>query len=166
MNILSIPGRVCRLLIPCCLFGTMAVTNALADDDSAASSDADSDEYFQLEKCIQTSQLRNTEIIDDRTIIFHMRHQKIFVKHLPHRCFGLRMAGAFSYRSVTARLCDIDTIRVVNSFDRQPDAGPSCGLGKFRPVTEEEVEMLKNKEAEKPPQAPEPDEDSDEEGAD
>jgi len=31
-------------------------------------------------------------------------------------------------------------------------AGPTCGLGKFRPVTEEELAMIKNKEIETLPE--------------
>jgi len=166
MNILSIPGRIFRFVMPCCLLAFVA----LADNDSSARSDGDSDgdsgEYFQLEKCVRTSQIRHTYIIDDRTIIFYMSHQKIFVNQLPYRCSGLRMAGTFSYRPIGSQLCKVDTIKVVRSFGGRPDIGPSCGLGMFRPVTEEEVAMLKNKEVEAPPQEPESAEDSDEGASD
>lgn len=166
MNTLSIPDRIVRFVIPCCLLAAVAV----ADDDSAAGSDADSNdaagEYFQLEKCIPASQIRRTEILDDRTIIFYMRQQKIFVNQLPRRCSGLRIAGTFSYRTIAARLCDIDTIRVIRSTGGGASSGPSCGLGMFRPVTEEEVAMLKNREAETPPQESAPVEDPDESASD
>ncbi len=92
MKILLICGRLCRILIP----GLLCAVVAVADDDSAASSDADTGEFFQLEDCIRTSQIRNTDILDDRTIIFYMSHQKIFVNQLPRRCSGLRIADAFS----------------------------------------------------------------------
>jgi len=164
MNILSIPGRVCRFVIPCCLLAVVAV----ADDDSAAGSDADSDtdsgEYFKLEKCIQTQQIRRTYIVDDRTIIFYMSRKKIYMNQLPHRCSGLRIAGTFSYRLTAAgtRLCNIDLITVVRPFGGLSNTGASCGLGMFRPVTEEEVAMIRNKEVEAPPQDPAPAEASDE----
>ena len=149
MEISFVFGGLCRVLIPSLLCAVVAV----ADDQ--ASSDADSGEYFQLENCIRTAQIRSTDIIDDRTIVFYMSHQKIFVNQLPRRCSGLRIADAFSYRTTISQLCNVDVIRVVRTFGRRLDTGPSCGLGKFRPATEEEVAMLKNKEAEEPAQEPE-----------
>ncbi len=157
MKSLSILGRACRLIFPCCLL----VGVVMADDDSAASSDDESEEYYQLEKCILPSRIRSTDIIDDRTIVFYMSQKKIFVNQLPRRCAGLRIAGAFSYRVSVARLCDIDRITVVDSFGGRVNRGASCGLGKFRPVTEEEVAMLKNKEIPPEPQEPAPAEDAD-----
>jgi len=152
MNFLSIHGWIFRFIILYCLFAVVAV----ADDDSAASSDADSDtlpdDYFQLENCIQASRIRRTSIVDDRTIIFYMYQQKIYVNHLPRRCAGLKIAGTFSYRLRGSQLCSFDMITVVRTMSVGANIGPSCGLGSFRPVTEEEVAMLKNKEVEALPQ--------------
>jgi len=166
MSILSKSSRVFRFVIPFCLFAVIA----MAGDDNATGSGIDSDagsdehsdedsddytgEYFQLENCIRRSAIRRTDIVDDRTIIFYMSQQKIFVNQLPNRCSGLRSAGTFAYRTTGSQLCSVDTITVVRSMGRGLSSGPSCGLGKFRPVTKEEVAMLKNKEVEAPPQEP------------
>ncbi len=139
---------------------------AVADDGGAETGSetvkSGQDEDLQLEKCIHTAYIRNTDILDDRTIVFYMRQKKIFVNQLPNRCFGLRMADGFAYNVSGLRLCDIDTIRVFRSFGNKSDMGPSCGLGMFRPVTEEEVAILKNREAETSPKEPESDEDTEE----
>ncbi len=158
MNFLSIPGWIIRFMI----IGGLFAVAAVADDDSAASSDghsesnpdAEPDDYFQLENCISASRIRSTSIIDDRTIIFYMNQRKIYVNHLPHRCAGLKIAGTFSYRLRGSQLCNVDTITVTRMMGGGINTGPSCGLGHFRPVTEEEVAMLKNKEVEVPPQEP------------
>jgi len=148
MTMLSKKSGLFRWFIPCCLL--IAVAAAAADDNGKAASDADSDadagEYFKLENCVDTSRIRRTSIIDDRTIVFYMNQKKIFVNHLPYRCPGLKIAGTFSYRTSISQLCNVDTIKVIRSMGGRIDAGPSCGLGKFRPVTEEEVAMLRNKE--------------------
>ncbi|MAF84578.1 MAG: hypothetical protein QGH93_05195 [Gammaproteobacteria bacterium] len=157
MKNLSRLGRVLRFIIPCCLLAVVAV----ADDDNKTGSDANAGEDVLLEKCAQTNQIRHTSIVDDQTILFYMNQQKIFVNQLPHRCGGLRIAGAFSYRLTNSRLCDIDTIKVVRTFGGRLDTGPSCGLGKFRLVTEEEVAQLRNKDDEKSPQDSEPAETTD-----
>jgi len=142
------------LIILCCLFAGMAMADddGAVDSDSGTSSGGNSDDYFQLEKCISPAWIRHTYIVDDRTIIFYMNQQKIFVNRLPHRCAGLRSAGTFSYRLRGIRLCNIDTIKVVRSTGGRLDTGPTCGLGMFRPVTEEEAAMIRNNEAESPPQ--------------
>jgi hypothetical protein len=151
MSILLKISRVSRIVIP----GVLLAAIAMAGDDSAngsqEESDGDSDEYFQLENCISRSAIRRTEVIDDRTIVFHMSHQKIYLNQLPNRCSGLRSARTFSYRPTGSQLCNVDTIKVVRSISGRPDIGPSCGLGKFRPVTKEEVAMIKNKDTEIPP---------------
>jgi len=140
---------------------------AMADGDDAVDSDSDtsswsnSDDYFQLEKCISPGWIRHTYIVDDRTIIFYMNQQKIFVNRLPHRCAGLRSAGTFSYRLRGIQLCNVDTIKVVRSAGSRLETGPTCGLGMFRPVAEEEAVMIRNKEAEIPPQESESAENSD-----
>jgi|GEM_PF-999801 len=149
MSILSKKSAFSRWFIPCYLL--IAAAAAAADDNGEAASDADSDadagDYFKLENCVDTSRIRQTSIIDDRTIVFYMNQKKIYVNHLPYRCPGLKIAGAFSYRTSISQLCNVDTIQVIRSMGGRIDAGPSCGLGKFRPVTEEEVAMLRNKEA-------------------
>jgi len=142
----------------------------VAEDDSAVSSDADSDtlpdDYFQLENCIPASRIRRTSIVDDHTIIFYMNQQKIYVNHLPHRCAGLKIAGTFSYRLRGSQLCSVDMITVVRAMGGGINTGPSFGLGSFRPVTEEEVAMLRNKEVGAPPQEPVSPEESDQSESD
>jgi len=160
MNILLKISRVFRLAIPGLLFTVIA----MAGDDSANGSqedqDSESDEYFQLENCISRSAIRRTEVIDDRTIVFYMSHQKIYLNQLPNRCSGLRSARTFSYRPTGSQLCNVDTIKVVRTMSGRLNAGPSCGLGKFRPVTKEEVAMIKNKDTEIPPEEPPQENDS------
>jgi hypothetical protein len=152
-------------LVLCCLLVGVAMADGDgavdSDTDSDTSSDGNSDDYFQLEQCISPGWIRHTYIVDDRTIIFYMNQQKIFVNRLPHRCAGLRSAGTFSYRLRGTQLCNVDMIKVVRSTGGRLDTGPTCGLGMFRPVTEEEAEMIRQKEVEIPPQESESAENSD-----
>ena len=173
MSILSKSSRAFRFVIPFFLFAVIAMagedsatgsgieSDAGSDDSSDEDSDDYTGEYFQLENCIRRSAIRSTDIVDDRTVIFYMSQQKIYVNQLPHRCSGLRSAGTFSYRTTGSQLCSVDTIKVIRSMGRSLSTGPSCGLGKFRPVTKEEVAMIKNKEVEALPQEPAPVDDSD-----
>ena len=113
-----------------------------------AAAEDDAEEFSEPKDCISLTHLDRTDIIDDRNILFYMRGKDVYLNQLPHRCSGLRMAGGFSYRRTTNRLCNIDVIRPIPRGGMR--GGISCGLGTFRLVTEDEILALKEK---KPPES-------------
>ena len=80
-------------------------------------------------RCVNLTQIRDTDILDDQNIAFIMSHKKAYVNELPRRCPRLEMEDAFGYQLSTSRLCNMDMISVINRngggvYNR-------CGLGKF-----------------------------------
>jgi len=111
------------------------------------------------EDCISVRQIKKTDIIDDQNVVFHMNGGKIYRNHLPRKCFGLKNRESFSYKLHSARLCSIDSIKVIDRFGGSLSSGPSCGLGKFYPISKEEVAFLMGDEPRsEPPEAPDDDE--------
>lgn len=109
------------------------------------------------ERCIDTRQIRTTRIIDNRNVLFYMRDRTIYHNELPHACSGLRRGKAISYRTALSKLCSIDTINVLDDYGAGMSLGPSCRLGKFRPVTKEEADALRDgKDADIEPEPIEP----------
>lgn len=97
--------------------------------------------------CIILSNVEKTEVVDDNTILFYMRGRDVYRNHLPRRCPNLAREDRFSYRTTSNRLCDIDTITVLEQFGTRLQGGFTCQLGQFHPITEEEVdELLRIKE--------------------
>ena len=87
-----------------------------------------------VQHCVNRSRIRRTEVLNDYTILFHMRgRRKIFKNELPYRCFNLGFYEAFSYTLSTNLLCNVDIITVFNSGH---GFGPSCGLGDFEELEE------------------------------
>jgi hypothetical protein len=84
--------------------------------------------------CVNTYSIRDTKVVDDRTIDFKMSGNKTYRNVLPYSCSGLRFEERFSYHPTNSRLCSIDTIRVLNSYSGQLQEGAGCGLGKFQQV--------------------------------
>ncbi len=84
--------------------------------------------------CVTTYAIRDTKIIDDRTIDFKMSGGKTYRNVLPYSCSGLRSEERFSYRPTNSKLCSIDIIRVLNSYSGNLQEGAGCGLGKFQLV--------------------------------
>jgi len=127
--------------IGCFLLGLVPFTGVVADELDEA----------EGERCILLNRISSTYIVDDYNILFYMRGGKIYRNPLPHRCGGLRNERRFMYRTSMSRLCDLDIITVLydQGFGLMP--GPSCGLGRFYPITEEDAEALKNAPPSEPP---------------
>lgn len=89
----------------------------------------------EFENCIRTHRIRDTDVLDDYHILFHLRGGKTYLNKLPHRCPRLGFEEAFSYRLSIPELCNVDIITVINRGGG-PTLGPSCGLGKFELLEE------------------------------
>lgn len=104
---------------------------------AAAAADIDRDP----QTCISTTSIDRTEVIDDQTVVFFMRGTRVFTNRLSRSCPGLARENRFMYRTQSNRLCSNDTITVLESRGGL-QAGFTCGLGPFYPVTREEAERL------------------------
>jgi hypothetical protein len=92
--------------------------------------------------CVSTSRIRQAKVIDDQTLMFHMHGGKYYRNTLQYKCPGLKRAKRFSYEIRTSRLCDVDTITVLESFGLGLSRGATCRLGEFFPITEVEAQDL------------------------
>jgi hypothetical protein len=91
--------------------------------------------------CVTTYQIRNTKIIDDRTIDFEMAGKKLYRNTLPYSCPSLKSEERFSYKPTGSQLCSVDIIRVLNNYGGHLQEGAGCGLGKFQQI--EKVQPIK-----------------------
>ena len=111
----------------------------------AANIDIASEDRFDRTpvECITVSAIDRTDVIDDQTIIFFMRGKKIFRNYLPRKCPGLERHERFAYQPTSNRLCDIDTVTVLEQWGGRLTNGFTCPLGEFHPIPLEEIEELK-----------------------
>ena len=84
--------------------------------------------------CISISQIRSTNVRDDRTIDFEISNRKIYRNILPNSCPSLGFERRFSYRTSMSQLCSVDIITVLLNIGTSLQPGASCGLGKFQPM--------------------------------
>jgi hypothetical protein len=80
--------------------------------------------------CLNTTRIKTTAVLDDKTILFEMRDGSVWQNTLKLKCPSLGFNEAFIYESRGSQLCAIDTIQV---FDRHI-VGARCGLSKFQSV--------------------------------
>lgn len=92
--------------------------------------------------CVATTRIRQAKVIDDQTLMFQMHGGKYYRNTLQYKCPGLKRAKRFSYEIRTSRLCDVDTITVLESFGLSLSRGATCRLGEFFPITEVEAQDL------------------------
>ena len=108
----------------------------LAGTSLAASSEEKLAKYQPTGKkitCIETYQIRETDVIDNQNILFRTSGNDYYINHLPNRCSGLKMQDGFSYtlRGLN-KLCNVDVITPVKTGGAI--YGP-CPLGDFEEVT-------------------------------
>jgi len=106
-------------------------------NDGAAPGDARS--------CIPLNEIDRTSVIDDNTILFYTYGHDIYRNHLPQSCPELRTEQHFMYRVSLAQLCSNDTITVLEDAGFGFTPGPTCALGKFAPITQDEADDLEQR---------------------
>jgi hypothetical protein len=111
---------------------------------AAGTAFAQDDEPFDRtpQECVSTAQIERTRVLDDQTILFLMRNDRAYRNLLPRTCPGLARQSRFSYKVTGGRLCSVDTITVLEQWAGRLEAGFTCGLGEFHPVSPEEIEDL------------------------
>lgn len=112
---------------------------AVQDDEDAIYPD---DDAVPSERCISRGRIERTDIVDERSILFHMRGGGIYRNVLSRRCPGLSDRKPFSYDARSSRVCAMDRITVLERFGAGLSPGVSCSLGKFYPVSETEAEAI------------------------
>jgi hypothetical protein len=83
--------------------------------------------------CIQSTNIRNTNVRDDKTIDFIVGN-KVYRNTLPNSCPSLGFEKRFLYKTSISQLCSVDIITVLYSGAPGLQRGASCGLGQFQPM--------------------------------
>jgi len=83
--------------------------------------------------CIDTYRIDHTQVVDDRTILFHMVDHSIWKNTLSFPCPDLKFQGGFLYSTDIDEICsNLQTIRVIEQGGG-PLLGAVCQLGEFTP---------------------------------
>jgi hypothetical protein len=116
-----------------CLAWAIAAAPLLAADDSGDAAPV---------RCLSMSGVQTTRIVNDGNILFFQRNGHVYLNVLDQTCVGLSRSGKFTYSvqtgARTVRLCDADTITVLETVGR----GFTCGLGRFYPVSKETADGM------------------------
>lgn len=101
-------------------------------------------DYSQAVKCIPSATINHAEPLNDRYIVFHSGRDKLWLVQLKMRCPGMTASSLLSFEKDEHRLCEWDSVRTVeDNLMSGPRFGPRCNLPKFEPVSQDQVNMLK-----------------------
>lgn len=120
----------------------LAAGVAYAQDDLDDPKEADAVLDRTPEQCLSLSRIRRTRVVDDQTVLFYVRSREIYQNILPRDCPGLSSNDRFMYRPFSNRLCDTDTITVLEQFGGRFERGMTCRLGAFYRITEIEADEM------------------------
>ncbi len=96
------------------------------------------------ENCVLTDRIRRTEVPDNTSILFHMRGGEVYLNLLPYACPGLAREQRFAYQVNNRRLCHVDTVTVLDGAGIGLRGGATCRLGRFYPLSADQVEELQH----------------------
>ncbi len=102
-------------------------------------------------RCISRFAYRDFEPLSDRYLLFKGPGNKLWLNELHGMCPGLRHTTALAFDLRGSEICELDQFKVTDWFDwsryrRWPWhwlQGVPCTLGKFQPVTGQQVEALR-----------------------
>ncbi len=134
--------RVCSLAAACCALSLSPFAATLADETLIE----------EGERCLSSRSISRTDVIDDQNVLFYIRGSAIYLNHLPKTCSRLALDRRFIYETSVGRLCESDHITVLRDAGFDTVAGRTCRLGRFHPISKEQVQALR----EPPELEPEP----------
>ena len=108
----------------------------------------DARDYSDRKHCISKAAIRDHEVLSKRHVIFIMRGKKnrerVLIQFGRH-CFGLHKHAVLNLESRgSSRLCVGDAIRTETTEFGRRTLTPRCTIPKFEPITEYQVELLKD----------------------
>jgi hypothetical protein len=101
-------------------------------------------ERGEIERCINTIEYQSVEILDSEHLVFKGRGDKRWLNQLRMKCPGLRRHDTLSFEIRSNRLCEFDSFRSVDLTGYRGATSPRCSLGRFEPVSPDQVQMLKD----------------------
>ena len=125
-----------------------------ADIEEILSLPLDPEEYGEIKRCLSDNEFRNYRALNAKHMLFEGRRGKQWINTLRSPCHDLRHGDVLIVRRFSGtRMCDMDRFQVSDWFDwpwyrRWPwhwgtwASGPSCTFGKFRPVTEAQIQEI------------------------
>lgn len=101
-------------------------------------------QYTTSERCLSGFDYDTVDVLDDQHILFKDALGKnVWLNTLKARCPGLDPNDTLLFRKTGNQLCNLDSAEVIEHVFFWRRTGPTCSLGKFNQLTENQAALLK-----------------------
>ncbi|MFZ5609977.1 MAG: hypothetical protein ACOY99_10245 [Pseudomonadota bacterium] len=104
------------------------------DADPALAQESGDEDGERRPACLWMPAVRDSDVIDNFTVLFRMRDKRVYRMTLSFECYGLKFDGIFYYDISGLRLCKTDSITArsgfscpIESFELVPPEGEEAG---------------------------------------
>ncbi len=105
-----------------------------------------SEDTPDAKRCIRQASIDKTDVLNSNIIVFKDERKRIFINQMPVKCLDLRPGAKVVYTSRgDGQLCQLDSINVLHPGAGGLTTGPSCMLGKFEPISQDQLDVLKER---------------------
>ena len=141
------------------LLGVRADADPTPDVDAILSSSGDTGDYAKTQKCLRSDAIQHTRILNDRYIVFETSRTERWLVKLDQPCPGLAPHATLEFDTRPSGICEWNDVRVVRDSGLGSDylggfgypgggtglaqRGPPCRLPAFQPVTQAQVDALR-----------------------
>jgi len=122
---------------------SQADAEAPLDVETILSTPSEESSYGEAPRCISTTRIRGSEVLDGRHIVFRMSQDEYYLVQFENRCPMLERNSTIVYETQGSRLCQLDPIRAVSGLGATAQIGPICMIPGFQPVTKEQVALIR-----------------------
>ena len=81
-------------------------------------------------RCVDLVRIDHTQVVDEQNILFYLRNGNIYLNQLSHRAPGLSPNRPIMFRTSTGRLCNHDTVTVLDTwgfgFTQRTSSASAC----------------------------------------
>ena len=105
-----------------------------------------SEDAPDAKRCIRQASIEDADVLNGNIIVFTDDRKRIFINQMRVKCSDLRPGAKVVYTSRgDGQLCQLDSIAVLLPGPGGLNTGPSCMLGRFEPITRDQLDVLRER---------------------
>ena len=94
-------------------------------------------------RCLPDAAYTDVEVINPELLLFRGLGDRMWLNRTRSACLGSRIDPVLAFDMRHGRLCDLDSVAVADNIGGYWSTGAGCSLGKFAPVSPEQVELVR-----------------------
>lgn len=95
-------------------------------------------------RCLSLHAYERVEVLDRQRVLFSGTRDRYWLNELPTPCAGLRRNQTLVFTLRTSQICDLDTFDAVyDPWWGRSSVRARCALGKFHPITNQQVVLIR-----------------------